>query len=90
MTIRSLSSFPLAFNFALPRSHSLTSRYPGFSRAGPLPSSRSAPSSHPAPNPGAKSFLITFETAEQAKGAVSETKAYLMQPGWEMGVSVDQ
>ncbi|KAI9638557.1 RNA-binding domain-containing protein [Dioszegia hungarica] len=68
----------------------LYSQYPGFSRAGPLPSSRSAPSSHPAPNPGAKSFLITFETAEQAKGAVSETKAYLMQPGWEMGVSVDQ
>lgn len=68
----------------------LTVRYPGFSRASPFPSSRSVPSSHPTPNPGAKSFVITFDSAEQAQGAVSETKAYLMQPGWEMGVSVDK
>ena len=61
-------------------------RYPGFSAA--APSSAPPPSSHPASNPGAKSFRITFASAEQASAAARETKGYLMQSGWEMGVSV--
>jgi hypothetical protein len=46
------------------------------------------PSSHPAQNEGAKAFLVTFASAAQAEAAMGETKGYVMQPGWEMGVSV--
>ncbi|OCF55228.1 hypothetical protein L486_07341 [Kwoniella mangroviensis CBS 10435] len=45
------------------------------------------PKSHPTPNKGSKSFLVKFDTAANSKKAEEETKGYLMQPGWEMGVS---
>lgn len=68
----------------------LTSRrHAGFSRSAPLPSSHPAPSSHPPSNPGAKSFLITFDTVAQAEAALVPTKGFLMQPGWEMTVSLE-
>jgi len=66
----------------------LFGQYPGFSKASLLPSSAPAPSSHPPSNPGAKSFSITFGSKAQAEAALGATKGFLMQPGWEMGVSL--
>jgi hypothetical protein len=54
-------------------------RYPGYTSATPLPPAGT--------NPGAKSFSVTFASPAQAESALSQTKGFLMQPGWEMGVS---
>ncbi|WVR05032.1 hypothetical protein IAU60_002044 [Kwoniella sp. DSM 27419] len=64
----------------------LFSQYTGFISASAYASK--PPSSHPSPNAGAKSFVATFETTAQAKQALAETQGYLMQPGWQMGVSL--
>ncbi|WWD15764.1 hypothetical protein CI109_100186 [Kwoniella shandongensis] len=66
----------------------LLSQYTGFVTSSALPSSFKPPSSHSKPNPGAKSFTATFETQAQAQAALKEVNGYLMQPGWEMGVSL--
>jgi hypothetical protein len=57
----------------------LTNRYPGYTSATPLPPAGT--------NPGAKAFSVTFASPAQAESALSQTKGFLMQPGWEMGVS---
>ncbi|CAD6566666.1 MAG: hypothetical protein TREMPRED_002889 [Tremellales sp. Tagirdzhanova-0007] len=67
----------------------LFSQHAGFSRSAPLPTSHSVPKSHPPSNPGAKSFLITFESRAQAETALGPTNGFVMQPGWEMSVSLD-
>ncbi|KAK8869961.1 hypothetical protein IAR55_000531 [Kwoniella newhampshirensis] len=66
----------------------LFSQYSGFITSSSLPSSSKPPSSHPKPNPGAKSFAAIFGTKEQAQTALTEVNGYLMQPGWEMSVSL--
>ncbi|WWC61308.1 uncharacterized protein I303_103889 [Kwoniella dejecticola CBS 10117] len=63
----------------------LFSQYTGFVSVSSYTSS--IPKSHPKPNGGARSFLIKFDSGEGLKKAEQETKGYLMQPGWEMGVS---
>lgn len=64
----------------------LFSQYPGFTRA--VPFTDDVPSSHPPPNEGARSFRATFASREQAEAAVAPLNGYLMQPGWEMAVSI--
>lgn len=64
----------------------LFSQYPGFSKAATFDGD--APSSHPPPNEGARSFRATFASREQAEAAVAPLNGYLMQPGWEMAVSI--
>ncbi|WWC85314.1 uncharacterized protein L201_000176 [Kwoniella dendrophila CBS 6074] len=64
----------------------LFSQYPGFITVTSY--SSSLPKSHSKPNQGAKSFIVKFDTAENSQKAQDETKGYLMQPGWEMGVSL--
>ena len=58
---------------------STDNRYPGYTSATPLPPAGT--------NPGAKSFSVTFASPAQAEAALNQTKGFLMQPGWEMGVS---
>ena len=58
---------------------STDNRYPGYTSATPLPPAGT--------NAGAKSFSVTFASPAQAEAALSQTKGFLMQPGWEMGVS---
>jgi len=57
----------------------LIGRYPGYTSATPLPPAGT--------NPGAKAFSVTFASPAQAEAALGQTKGFLMQPGWEMGVS---
>lgn len=52
------------------------------------PSSAAAPSTLPAPNPGAKTFVATYESTEQAEHVVKEVNGYLMKPEWAMGVAL--
>lgn len=63
----------------LQQHHLLTSRYPGYTSASTLPPAGT--------NPGAKAFSVTFASPAQAEAALGQTKGFLMQPGWEMGVS---
>ncbi|WWC69627.1 uncharacterized protein I206_103570 [Kwoniella pini CBS 10737] len=63
----------------------LFSQYTGFSSVSSF--TASIPKSHPKSNTGSRSFLIKFDSVEGLKKAESETKGYLMQPGWEMSVS---
>lgn len=63
-------------------------RYPGFSRATLVPPT-SVPSSHPKPNAGANTFRAVFASRAQAEAAIAPLNGYLMQPGWEMGVSIE-
>lgn len=65
------------------------SRYPGFSRATQLSPSAPLPSSHPKTNSGAKNFRATFASRDQAEAAVNPLSGYLMQPGWEMTVTLE-
>ncbi|ORX39707.1 hypothetical protein BD324DRAFT_614682 [Kockovaella imperatae] len=67
----------------------LFGQYAGFTKASPLSSSTSLPSSHSKQNPGAKSFRVTFGSKAEAEAALQPTKGYLMQPGWEMNVSLE-
>ncbi|CAK9781913.1 hypothetical protein CC85DRAFT_288535 [Cutaneotrichosporon oleaginosum] len=64
----------------------LFSQYPGFTRA--VVFSGPVPSSHPPPNTGAKSFRALFGSRAEAEAAVAPLNGYLMQPGWEMAVSI--
>ncbi|WRT66956.1 uncharacterized protein IL334_003921 [Kwoniella shivajii] len=64
----------------------LFSQYSGFIDTSSYTSK--PPSSHAKPNKGARSFVATFETPNQAQKALEATKGYLMQPGWEMSVSL--
>ncbi|RSH91192.1 hypothetical protein EHS25_009491 [Saitozyma podzolica] len=66
----------------------LFSQFTGFSRAAPLPTTYSPPSSHPTPNPNARAFRIVFDSPEHAEAALQPNQGFLMQPGWAMGVSV--
>lgn len=65
----------------------LFTQYPGFTRAvafnGPVPSS------HPPPNENAKSFRALFASREQAEAAVKPLDGFVMQPGWNMAVSIE-
>ncbi|WVW83312.1 hypothetical protein I302_105331 [Kwoniella bestiolae CBS 10118] len=63
----------------------LFSQYTGFQSITTF--SSPLPKSHPKPNKGSKSFLVRFDNTDNLKKAEGETKGYLMQPGWEMGVS---
>jgi hypothetical protein len=64
----------------------LFSQYPGFTRA--VAFSGPVPASHPPPNADAKSFRALFGSRSEAEAAVAPLNGYLMQPGWEMAVSV--
>ncbi|WOO81051.1 U2 small nuclear ribonucleoprotein B'' [Vanrija pseudolonga] len=67
----------------------LFSQYPGFTRATALPASFATPASHPKPNAGARSFRATFASRAQAEAAVAPLSGYVMQPGWEMAISIE-
>lgn len=67
----------------------LFSQYPGFTSATLLSADYAAPASHAKPNPGARSFRATFASRAQAEEAVKPLQGYLMQPGWEMSISVE-
>ncbi|BEI85889.1 hypothetical protein CcaverHIS002_0601760 [Cutaneotrichosporon cavernicola] len=64
----------------------LFSQYPGFTRA--VTFTGQVPTSHPPPNAEAKSFRVLFGSRAEAEAAVAPLNGYLMQPGWEMAVSV--
>lgn len=64
----------------------LFSQYPGFTRAEAF--SGPVPTSHPPANTGAKAFRALFGSRSEAEAAVEPLNGYLMQPGWEMAVSV--
>lgn len=66
----------------------LFSQYPGFTTAVDLAAS-AVPASHGASNAGAKAFRASFTSRELAEAAVKPLQGYLMQPGWEMSVSVE-
>jgi hypothetical protein len=70
---------PPHFHHFFMRMDQLINRYPGYTSATPLPPAGT--------NPGAKAFSVTFASPAQAESALSQTKGFLMQPGWEMGVS---
>ncbi|KAL7422242.1 hypothetical protein Q5752_002888 [Cryptotrichosporon argae] len=61
---------------------------PGYARATLLPPA-TAPASHPAPNAGSKTFRAIFDTREHAQAAADAVRGYEMQPGWNVGASVE-
>lgn len=64
-------------------------RYPGFTRAVEINAATPLPPSHPKPNAGAKTFRATFASRAQAEAVIKPLSGYVMQPGWDMAVSVE-